>query len=188
MQIAVTAKKMDLTPAIRSYAEEKISRLEKYFDGIMEAKVLLRVEKHRHIAEATLHAAQADFTGKEHNEDLYAAIDRLSDKLEAQVRKYKTRNLNRRRGRGAAGGPRVEELMDVGTITILGELDQENVVDHPVVQEKFIHLDRLTATEAISRMEVHGDDFWVYSDRDGGDLCVAYRRKIGGYGLIRSES
>lgn len=184
MQIAVTAKKMDLTPAIRSYAEEKIGRLEKFMDGIMEAKVLLRVEKHRHIAEATLHAAQADFTGKENNEDLYAAIDRLADKLEAQVRKYKTRSMKRRKARGAAGAA---EFMDMGTITILGELGSEAPAEHPVVNEKFIHLDPLTAKEAISRMEVHGDDFWVYADRDQGDLCVAYRRREGGYGLIRSE-
>jgi len=186
MQITVTAKKMDLTPAIRSYAEEKIGRLEKYFDGIMEAHILLRVERHRHIAEATLHAAHADFTGKENNEDLYAAIDRLSDKLEAQVRKYKTRSMKSRRGRGGAAAS-IEAMKDMGTITYFGEVITETEEDLPLVKEKFIHLDQLEASEAISRMEVHGDNFWVYADKEHGDLCVVYRRKVGGYGLIRSE-
>ncbi len=181
MQIAVTAKKMEITPAIRSYAEEKIGRLEKFFDGIMDAHILLRVEKHRHIAEATLRAAHADFTGKENNEDLYAAIDRLADKLEAQVRKFKTRSLNRRRGRAG------DDFMDVGTISILGELEHESDESRPVVKEKFIHLDRLNANQAISRMEVHGDNFWVFADESSGVMSVAYRRKDGSYGLIKSE-
>ncbi|MCB1162568.1 MAG: ribosome-associated translation inhibitor RaiA [Candidatus Krumholzibacteriia bacterium] len=181
MQIAVTAKKMELTPAIRSYAEDKIGRLEKFLDGIMEANILLRVEKHRAIAEATLHAKHADFTGKEDHEDLYAAIDGLSDKLERQVRKYKTRNLSRRRVAKAG-----EEMLDVGTITILGALEPDTSADYPVVKEKFIHLDRLTPSQAISRMEVHGDEFWVFADAEAGLLSVAYRRKEGGYGVIRS--
>ncbi len=181
MQIAVTAKKMEITPAIRSYAEDKIGRLEKFFDGIMDAHILLRVEKHRHIAEATLHAAHADFTGKENNEDLYAAIDRLADKLEAQVRKYKTRSLNRRRG------PSTGEFMDVGTISILGDAAHEDIDGRPIVKEKFIHLDRLNANQAISRMEVHGDNFWVFADELSGVMSVAYRRKDGSYGLIKSE-
>jgi putative sigma-54 modulation protein len=181
MQIAVTAKKMELTPAIRSYAEDKIGRLDKFLEGIMEANILLRVEKHRAIAEATLHAKHADFTGKEDHDDLYAAIDGLSDKLERQVRKYKTRNLSRRRTVRVG-----EELQDVGTITILGALEPEVSADYPVLKEKFIHLDRLTPTQAISRMEVHGDDFWVFADVEGGLLSVVYRRKDNGYGLIRS--
>lgn len=181
MQIAVTAKKLELTPEIRDYAEEKIGRLEKYLEGILEANILLRLEKHRAIAEATLHAKHADFTGKENQDDLYAAIDGLSDKLERQVRKYKTRHLSRRRGAKPAG----EALQDVGTITIHGAIDE--AAAYPVVKEKFIHLDRLTPDQAISRMEVHGDDFWVFADPESGLLSVAYRRKDGGYGVIRSE-
>jgi putative sigma-54 modulation protein len=184
MQIAVTAKKMELSPELRSYAEEKIGRLEKYLDGIMEANILLRLEKHRAIAEATLHAKHADFTGKEDHDDLYAAIDGLSDKLERQVRKYKTRHLSRRRG----AKPASEMLLETGTITIHGAPAPEAAAAaYPVVKETVIHLDRLTADQAITRMEVHGDDFWVFADAERGLLSVAYRRKSGGYGVIRSE-
>lgn len=182
MQIAVTAKKMELTPEIRDYAEEKIGRLEKFLEGILEANILLRLEKHRAIAEATLHAKHADFTGKEDQDDLYAAIDGLSDKLERQVRKYKTRHISRRRG----AKPASEALQEVGTITIHGAT-ADAASAYPVVKEKFIHLDRLTPDQAISRMEVHGDDFWVFADAEQGLLSVAYRRKDGGYGVIRSE-
>ncbi len=185
MQITVTAKKMDLTPAIRSYAEEKIGRLEKFVDGIMEAHVLLRVERHRHIAEVTLRAKQADFTGKENHENLYAAIDLVSDKLERQVRKYKTRKANWRKGRAAAHGG--GDQGEVGTITILDGEQPTQSEARPIIQEKYIHIDRLGVEEAISRMEVHGDNFWVFAEAFSGQMSVVYRRQDGSYGLIRLE-
>ncbi|MBN2169981.1 MAG: ribosome-associated translation inhibitor RaiA [Candidatus Krumholzibacteriota bacterium] len=188
MQITVTGKKLDLTPAIRSYAEEKIGRLDKFVDGVREAHVLLRVEKHRHIAEATLRGKSADFSGKEHSEDLYAAIDRLADKLESQMRKFKTRTLNRRKG-GKPGARTSTADFSTGTITILGEVEVgEEEAPRPVIEEKFITLDQLTVEEAISRMEVHDSHFWVYSDAAEGRMCVVYRRSDGHYGLIQAEA
>jgi putative sigma-54 modulation protein len=187
MQISVTTKKLELTPAIRSYAEEKIGRLSKHLDGIIEAHVLLKVEKHRHIAEATLHAKQADFTGKENNDDLYAAIDRVAEKLERQVEKYKTRTRQRRKG-----GVRAPELSEIGSITILGDrpepTDADELAIRPIVRHKVIDLNALSVEEAISRMEVHGDPFWVYKDVDSGEMCVVYRRQDGSYGLIQPQN
>ncbi len=184
MQISLTAKKMDLTPAIRGYAEDKIGKLDKFLDGILEAHVLLRVEKHRHIAEVTLHAKHADFTGKENSDDLYAAIDRASEKLERQLRKYKTKTLSRRKTKVAT----IEEMpMDLGSISILGEMEHGNGSDRLVIKEKFIHLDKLDVNEAISRMEVHGDNFWVFMDSGAGLMSVVYRRKDNSYGLIQSQ-
>jgi len=184
MQITVTGKKLDLTPAIRNYAEEKIGRLEKFVDGIMEAHVLLRVEKHRHIAEVTLHARHADFMGKENNEDLYAAIDRVSDKLERQVRKFKTRTLNRRRVKAAHASADMDEI---SSIMILGEALPDEELERPIIKEKIINLERMAVDEAITRMEVHGDEFWVFAGQNSGQMNVVYRRKDGSYGLIRQE-
>ena len=184
MQISVTAKKIDLTPAIRSYAEDKIGRLDRFMDGILEAHVLLRVEKHRHIAEVTLRAPHADFTGKEHSEDLYAAIDGTSDKLERQLRKYKTKTLSRRKEKIL---PLEFAPMDLGSITILDGSMPANGDDRIVINEKFIHLDKIGVDEAISKMEVHGDDFWVFADKSAGLMSVVYRRKDGSYGLIQPQ-
>ncbi|MCP4546132.1 MAG: ribosome-associated translation inhibitor RaiA [bacterium] len=185
MQVSVTAKKLELTPNIRTYTEDKLGKLDKYLDGLREAHILLRVEKHRHIAEVTVRGKHADFTGKEDNEDLYAAIDRLVDKIERQIRKYKTKNLNRRRRKTPA--PVDEEMFDMGSITIFGSADVTEDTDysHPVIEEKFIHLDSLRPEQAISRMEVHGNDFWVYTDAEYGQMSVVYRRKDGTYGMIQ---
>jgi putative sigma-54 modulation protein len=186
MQITVTAKKLDLTPGIREYAEEKIGRLERFVDGIMEAHVLLRMEKHRQIAEVTLHARHADFTGKENSDDILAAIDRVSDKLERQVRKYKTRTLNRRKGKAAPQPD--EETDEISSITILGPAQAADSMARPVITEKIINLDLMTVDEAITRMEVYGNDFWVFREGASGQMSVVYRRKDDSYGLIRQES
>ena len=184
MNISVTARKMELTDPIRSYTEDKIGKLEKYMDGNFDGQVLLRVERRWMIAEAVLHGPNVDFAGKESSDDLYAAIDGLVDKLERQLRKYKTRKLSRRsrRTKEAVIGA---EAIDSGSITILGA--PEGSETSAIVKEKIITLDRLTPTEAISRMEVQGDSFWAFSDVDTNNLGIIYRREDGTYGLIQAE-
>ena len=182
MKISVTARKMELTEPIRNYAEDKIGKLEKYMDGSFDGQVLLRVERHWQIAEATLHGPNADFAGKESSDDLYAAIDGLVDKLERQLRKYKTRKLNRR-GRPGKGAP--PEGLDTGSISILGAPAEGEATS--LISEKVISLDRLSPTEAISRMEVIGGNFWVFTNTETENLGVVYRREDGTYGLIQAE-
>ncbi len=179
MKISVTARKMELTDAIRNYAEEKVGKLEKYMDGILEAQVLLRVEKHWQVAEGSIHGRSTDFTARESGEDLYAAIDGLTDKLERQLRKHKTRMLNRRKKAAVAPG------FESGSITIFGAPEAGS--DAPVIKEKILHLDRLTPAEAITRMEVHGDSFWVFNNSETEHMGLVYKRKDGTYGLIQPE-
>jgi len=180
MKISVTARKMELTDAIRNYAEEKIGKLDKYMDGILEAQILLRVEKHWQVAEGSVHARSTDFTARDSSDDLYAAIDGLADKLERQLRKHKTRILNRRKKRVEVPG------YESGSITVLGALESEQV-DRPVIKEKILHLDRLTPTEAISKMEVHGVHFWVFNNVATGHMGLVYKREDDTYGLIQPE-
>jgi len=180
MKISVTARKMELTEAIRNYAEEKVGRLDKFMDGILEAQVLLRVEKHWQVAECSLHARSTDFSARDSSDDLYAAIDGLADKLERQLRKHKTRMLSRRKK------ATVPEGLDSGSITIFGE-PVGGQSERPIIKEKILHLDRLTPTEAISRMEVHGDSFWVFNNAATGNMGLVYRREDGTYGLIQPE-
>lgn len=183
MKISITARKMDLSDSLREYVEEKLGKLDRYMDGIMEVRVLLSTEKHWQIAEASLHAPHADFTAKESGNDLHSAVDGVTDKLERQMRKYKTRMLNRRNRKTVAAGAGGFES---GSITILGS--GMEVEEYPqVIQEKILHLDRLSPSEAISRMEVHGDDFWIFNNSETEHMCIVYRRKDDNYGLIQPE-
>lgn len=89
MQINVSGHHLDITPALRSYVASKLQRIERHFDHVITAHVVLAVEKERKKAEATVHVNRGNlFADAEHN-DMYAAIDRLIDKLDRQVVKHK---------------------------------------------------------------------------------------------------
>ena len=89
MQINLSGHHLNITPALRSYVATKLNRIERHFDQVITAHVILTVEKERKKAEATVRVNRANlFADAEHN-DMYAAIDRLIDKLDRQVKKHK---------------------------------------------------------------------------------------------------
>lgn len=98
MQISVTGKNIDITAAIRAYVEEKFARLERHFEHMTNVHVILRVERQRHYAEASVHVNRADLFAEHEHGDMYAAIDTLVDKLDRQVKKHKERIQDHHRG------------------------------------------------------------------------------------------
>jgi len=96
MQINITGHRMDVTPALRAFTEEKFDRLERHFDHITSINVVFDVEKLRQIAEATIFVAKGELHASSESEDMYAAIDTLVDKLNRQLIKHKEKILTRR--------------------------------------------------------------------------------------------
>jgi putative sigma-54 modulation protein len=96
MQINITGHRMDVTPAIRKFTEEKFERLERHFDHITAIHVVYDVEKLRQIAEATIFVSKGELHASSESEDLYAAIDSLVDKLNRQLLKHKEKLLGHR--------------------------------------------------------------------------------------------
>ena len=86
MQIKTTARHFELTPALKDHVEERLNRLTKYAYPILEAHVILSIEKHRHKAEITLHGNGHDFSGNAEAADMYVAVDDACAKLETQIR------------------------------------------------------------------------------------------------------
>lgn len=90
MNLSISGHHLDLTPPLRDYVASKIRRIERHFDHLINADVILSVEKLRHKAEATVHASGADLYAEAVvDEDMYAAIDALIDKLDRQTRRHK---------------------------------------------------------------------------------------------------
>ena len=89
MNLNIAGQHVSLTPALRTYVSEKINRLERHFGHLIGASVILSVEKQRHKAEATIHTRGHDLHAEATEEDMYAAIDSLADKLDSQTRKLK---------------------------------------------------------------------------------------------------
>ncbi len=92
MILNITGRNLDVTPAIRDYVQNKIGRLDKFFDTVVEAQIILSVERLQHTAEVTLPVKGKTLHCSESEESLYAAIDLLADKFERQIVKYKTKN------------------------------------------------------------------------------------------------
>lgn len=98
MQVNISGHQLDVTDALRDYVIEKFERLERHFDKIINVQVIMQVEKLKQKIEATLHIAGGEVVANAEHEDMYAAIDLLTDKLDRQLIKHKEKQLNRQQG------------------------------------------------------------------------------------------
>lgn len=101
MQINLTGHHIEVTPPLREYVTSKIERLERHFDHVTNIHVVLSVEKLRHKAEATVHVSGGNLFADATQEDMYAAIDSLIDKLDRQVKKHKEKMTDHHRSEGS---------------------------------------------------------------------------------------
>ena len=175
MKYNIRGDKMIVTEAIRDYTEEKLGKLEKYFkDDEITANVLTRVRGNSQIVEVTIPTSKFVLRSEEENDDLYAAIDLVSDKLERQIRKNKTR-LNRN----------VKE--NIREFNFDFDIREEEESKEKIVKRKKIETKPMDEEEAILEMELLGHSFFVYKDMDTNNTCVLYKRKDGDYGLIETK-
>lgn len=175
MKYNIRGDKMVVTDSIRDYAEEKLGKLEKYFkDDDITANVLTRVRGNSQIVEVTIPTSKFVLRSEEENDDLYAAIDLVSDKLERQIRKNKTR-LNRN----------VKE--NIKEFNFDFDIKDEEESKEKIVKRKNIETKPMDEEEAILEMELLGHSFFVYKDMDTNNTCVLYKRKDGDYGLIETK-
>jgi putative sigma-54 modulation protein len=98
MQLNITGHHVDLTDSLKDYVSTKLQKLERHIDSISNVQVTLSVLKQRQIAEATLHVSGADIHATAENEDMYASIDMLVDKLDRQILKHKEKKVDRAHG------------------------------------------------------------------------------------------
>lgn len=189
MSITVTGRKMPVTDALREYAEEKIGNSMKVMDiDPLVAEVVLFVEKNPAnprpaVCEVTLRTKGHIIRVEEHEEDMYAAIDVAAAKVVRQLRKYKTKVVDRKL-RAADETIRMAEPAAAGELDVDG-LMQELAADDEVVRVKTIEFEPLTEEEALVKIGLLGHDFFAYTDRDSGMVNVLYRRDDGGYGLLK---
>ncbi|MEK7223630.1 MAG: ribosome-associated translation inhibitor RaiA [Pseudomonadota bacterium] len=98
MQITVSGHQVEITEPLREYTSEKIGRLQKHFDDVINTKVVLHVQKNLHKAEATIHAPGTTLHANAEGSDMYAAIDALADKLDRQMLRHRGKAANHHRG------------------------------------------------------------------------------------------
>jgi putative sigma-54 modulation protein len=102
MKLQITTRHFDMTPDLRSYAEERVRKIKRYFDHIIEVNVILTTEKHRQVAEVTLHLNGTDLVGTAESGEMKMSVDQAVARIEAQLKRHKGR-LTDRKGRTSLG-------------------------------------------------------------------------------------
>lgn len=178
MKKNIREDKLVVTDSIKSYIEEKIDKLTKYFDNDeIEAKIVIKVANNKEIIEVTIPTNKYTLRAEERNEDLYAAIDLVVDKLERQIRKNKTK-LNDRYKK--------ESFMDFN-FDFIEEFEQDKDEEEVIVKRKTIDIKPMDEEEAILQMELLNHDFFMFKNIDEDCISVLYKRKDGKFGIINSK-
>jgi putative sigma-54 modulation protein len=177
MQTSVTFKNIDPSDHLRSYAQEKLDRLDKFLDNPAEANVVLRVEKFRHIAEVNINGDRLNIIGKEETEDMYSAIDMVLDKLEAQIKKNKEKTREHR----GSGKNRYREAA-------IREMFTEPEMADDRIRVKNIDYKPMDVEEAVMQIRLVEDNFLVFTNSKTDKVNVLYRRNNGNFGLIQPSN
>lgn len=181
MEITVRGKNLEVTPALRQYAEKRMSKIERFFDDVpVSAHAVISTERGRYIVEVTLSVNGILLRGEESTGDAFASMDLVLEKLEKQIEKFKTRITRRlRMARKAA----VREEMPA---PVAGPAEEEG--DRPrVVRVKRFSFKPMSVEEAILQMDLLGHDFFVFTNAETDQVSLVYRRRDGDYGLIEPE-
>lgn len=173
----IRGDKILVTDAIKEYITEKLDKLNKYFDKPEEitANILVKVKGFEQTIEVTIPTTNFTIRNEESAEDLYAAIDLVSDKIERQIRKNKTR-INKIEKAAA-------KKLNLSFIENIEE-DEEDTI---IVRRKTLSTKPMDEEEAMLQMEMLGHDFFIYKDRDTKRICIIYKRKDNNYGIIETE-
>lgn len=176
MDITVTFRHMEHSDALETYAKEKVGRLSKYLDSILDAHVILFVEKNRHTAEVTMNVSGITINGQETREDMYSAIDLVVEKLERQIKKHKDRIMRRR--------PAHKLPAKAATSSIISSESMEESKEPQIIKVEDYSVKPMTLEEAAMQIDLLHNDFLVFTNAGSERVNVIYRRKDGNYGLI----
>ncbi|HET9508401.1 MAG TPA: ribosome-associated translation inhibitor RaiA [Gaiellaceae bacterium] len=181
MRLQVKGRNVEVSDSIRRYAEEKLGKLERQLADPTQVELELRVETNpsiadSHVAEATIWTKGPTLRARESSIAFEASIDKLVDKLERQVKRYREKRSRRETGRRANGNVPAEPQFSA---------DQ---LERMVVKSKHFELRPMSAEEAALQLELVGHDFFVFENEDTGATNVVYRRRDGGYGHIEPQA
>ncbi len=180
MEIFVRGKNnFKVTKAIESYVKDKISKLETYLGDSenVKANVLINVHGRSQKVEVTIPLKNFILRAEESKEDLYAAIDLVSDKIQRQIRKNKTKLASKKMKTVAVEDFVFDKIED--------EVEDEE--EEKIVKRKKVEVKPMSEEEAILQMELLGHQFYIFKDAETLKPTLVYKRKEGNYGVIETE-
>ena len=175
MDITVTFRHMEPIESLKSYAEEKVSKIKKYLDAPVDAHIVLTVEKFRHQADVTLSVNGTMIKGVEETGDMYSAIDQVMDKIETQVKRHLSKIRNHR-----SENLRGEEPVTADEAEAATELARDELT---IVVEKLI-AKPMDPEEAAMQLNMSKKGFLVFRNANTKAINVIYKRADNNLGLI----
>ena len=176
MNINIRGDKIKVTDAIKSYTEEKINKLSKYFKNSKDinASVLIKIKGKTQTIEVTIPTGQFILRAEESNDDLYCAIDFVLEKLESQIRKNKTKITNK-------------ISKEVNTYFDYTDIEEDELTENKIVKRKIVSSKPMSEEEAIMQMNLLSHAFFVFKNEDTDNISILYKRKDDDYGIIDVE-
>ena len=180
MRVTMSGRHMEITDALKDHVQSGLQKLKAHFDRIIDANVILAVEKHRHIAEITIHANGIRIHGKESTDDMYKSVDAVVEKLDKQITKYKDR-IKKYQPRKAR-----EEREYLKNIIAIEEptAPVEETKPHRVIHREKLTLKPMTVEEASMQLELADEPFLVFMNAETQQVNVIYPQGDGTFVLI----
>jgi putative sigma-54 modulation protein len=189
MKLDITGRHIEITPAIRDFTRDKLAKLEKWIDDLMEAHVVLCVEKHRHQAEVVIKGRHHTYTGADETGDMYVSIGNVVDKIEKQARKLKEKAVTRRKQ--ARSTKEAVQMMPAGAPSTNGNRpaaqDEPPAPPPRVIRSNDYRMKPMSLEDAVLAFRDSEREFLVFRDARSQRISVMYRRKDGNLGLIEPE-
>lgn len=189
--ISIVGKHVQVTDAMKDYLLEKLSKMERFSDGIIDMNVSMDIQKLRHTVTVLMKVSHYQIHVHATTEDMYSAIDKVSDKLKALLRKYKDKLQDHR------VEPMKEVDLEVNVLTasdtdmvndaIMHEtlIEEENLYKfHKITSKTTTPLRILTQEEAIMKLELSGEHFLLFKGEEDQKIKVIYRMKNDDLGII----
>lgn len=175
MRINITGRNIELTQGLKSAVEEKLQKLEKFFAPDTQVNVTLSVEKERQKIEVTIPVKGQIIRSEQVSNDMYVSIDLVVEVIERQLRKYRTKLINKQQEPGKFFN---EEYIN---------RDNEDEEDIKIIREKRFGIKPMYPEDACVQMELLGHDFFVFRNAETDEVNVVYKRRGNTYGLIEPE-
>ena len=179
MEISFTFRHMEPSTELRSYVEEKVYKVKKYFDSPVEAHIVLKIEKFRHIADMTISIDGNKIKAVDESGDMYSSIDQAMDKIEEQLRRLMSRKKEYRL-----------ENIKGSDLLINGEETQEGQVgsEPTIIKAERVDIKPMDINEAAMQMNMSKRNFFVFSNSKSKSINIIYKRNDGNLGLIETST
>ncbi|MCC8059567.1 MAG: ribosome-associated translation inhibitor RaiA [Clostridiales bacterium] len=175
MRYTITGRNIEVTPALRSAVEEKIGKLERYFQPDTEVIATLSVQRERQKIEVMIPVKGSLIRAEESSNDMYVSIDLVEEIIERQIKKYKRKLIDKK-----------QSAQSFSDLFIKEETPAEDEIQ--IVKTKRFAVKPMDPEEACVQMELLGHSFYVFLNSETEQVNVVYKRKGSTYGLIEPET